>query len=173
MATMCVGATGLKFTWLFRVRFCRQELRLHSALWAAAWIFSDQLVGHFRHARENIFRLGHEIKSAQRERFERDRQLRPCCGADHDHRQPTAAHDLFQRIDAVQSRHFQIECHHLRLKFLYFLEGEITVHGGAHHLDRMIAFENLGISLRISAESSTTNTRTDLFIGLFTVMSGS
>jgi hypothetical protein len=108
---------------------------------------ADQLVGNFRHVRENIMRLGHEVKGAECQRLECDRSPRRAVRTDHDHRHPPVPHDLFQRINPVQAGHFQIECHHLWRQIHNFFQCEMAVHRRAHHLDRVILFEDLGNQL--------------------------
>src|SRR5208337_2054943 len=109
--------------------------------------FLNQLVGDFGHARRHILRLGHEIECPQRQRLERDRRPGGRMRTDDDDRQLPMPHDLFQSIDAVQSGHFQVERYHLRLQVLDFLQPKIAVHRRAHHLDRVIPFEDFGNQL--------------------------
>src|ERR1700686_4689469 len=54
-----------------------------------------------------------------------------------------AAHDFLQRIQAAHPGHLQIESDHLRFQFGNFLEAEVSVHGGADHLDRRVGLQNL------------------------------
>src|SRR5215469_2167407 len=65
-------------------------------------------------------------------------------GADHDHRNPVALHDLFQHVQPAHARHFQIERDHLRAEVLDLLQPKVPINGCAHHLNRVIGGEDLG-----------------------------
>src|SRR5258708_21773989 len=63
--------------------------------------------------------------------------------ADHDHRNAVAPHDLFQHVQTAHARHFEVEGNNLRLEFLDLLQPEISIHGGADHLDGVVGSQNL------------------------------
>src|SRR5208337_3809383 len=64
-----------------------------------------------------------------------------------DDRQPPAAHDFFQRINPVQSGHFEVERHHIGRQVPDFLQRKIAVDRRTHDLDRVILFEDIGNQL--------------------------
>ena len=55
---------------------------------------------------------------------------------------PPTPHDLFERIDAVQAGHFEVERDDLGLEVLDLLETEVSVHGRSDHFDGIVALEN-------------------------------
>src|SRR6266498_1561216 len=61
----------------------------------------------------------------------------------HNHRNAVAAHNFLQHLKPAHSRHFQIERNHLRPEFVELFQTEIPIDRGAHHLDRIVSFENL------------------------------
>src|SRR5580700_6267527 len=52
-------------------------------------------------------------------------------------------HNLFQGVDAVHARHFQIERDHVGFEFFDLLQAEGSVHRRAHDFNRRIGFEDL------------------------------
>src|SRR5207302_708001 len=63
--------------------------------------------------------------------------------AEHDDRDRLAAHDFFQRVDAVNAGHFQIKRDHVGLQLLDLLKAEGAIHRAAHNLDRFIGSQHL------------------------------
>src|SRR6267378_7950129 len=64
--------------------------------------------------------------------------------AEHDHRHGSAAHNQAQGLEAIHSRHFQVERDDIRVELLDFFQRERAIHGGADHFDGGIPLQNGG-----------------------------
>src|SRR5438105_852297 len=51
--------------------------------------------------------------------------------------------DLAQCLEAIHTRHLEVERDNVRPKLVDLLESEAAVHGGADNLDGVVALENL------------------------------
>src|SRR5262249_40599205 len=97
----------------------------------------------FLHARGNIRWLRNEVKSPERERPQRDGRSLRAVRADHDHRQPVPPHDFSQHVEAAHSRHLEIERDYLGSQLFNLLKAEVSIHGGADNLNRVVSLKNL------------------------------
>ena len=134
---------GVERSFLSRTRGHAHRPDGHAPALGRGLDLADQFRRDLRHAGGDVIRLGHKIKRAQRQGLQRDRSSLRAVGTHHDDRQAVAAHDFLEHVDAAHARHFQIEGHDLGLQLFDFSEAEISVHGGAHHLDRTVGLQNL------------------------------
>jgi hypothetical protein len=91
----------------------------------------------------NVSGLRHKIKCAQRQSFEGDGGTFGAVRTHYNYGYAMTPHDLFQHVNAVHTRHFQIKGHDLWLQFLKLFQPEVPVHCRPNHLNGRIRLQYL------------------------------
>ena len=90
-----------------------------------------------------ILGLGDKVESTQPQRLHGYARAFGAVRTEHDDRDRLPAHDLFQRVDSVHPRHFQVERDHVGLQFFNLLKTERAIHRRTHHFDGFILCQHL------------------------------
>src|SRR5215472_10458683 len=104
---------------------------------------SDQFARGFSHVRGSVFWFRDEVECTEPQRLHGDGCAFSAVGAEDDHGHGLPPHDLFQRVNAVHTRHFQVERDHVGLELFDLLEAERAVHRRADHVDGFVGREHL------------------------------
>ena len=97
-------------------QFFRGRVDAYSVALGRSLDLGNQFLCDLRHARKDVLRLGHEIKSAQSQRLECDRRALGAMRTDHNYWQVMPPNNFLQGVNPAHARHFEIQCHHLRLE---------------------------------------------------------